>query len=300
MRTLLTFLLAVGLMADFGAKFARAQQDDDASQLAPAHDYDADLASLTASIQASPTDPKLYFRRSYIYMSTNHDDKAAADLDQAIALKPNFKQAYFRLGFVDMMDSKFDQAVASLQHAVQIDPKFWQAYFRLAYVHLMMGKYDGALADINQEIQLNPGFAGGYIRRSLAYQLKGDFTAAEKELTDGIQRWPQAAGFDNRLAWIMATCPQAQFRDGAKAVANATKACDLTNWESNAELDTLAAACAEAGDFADAVKWENETLQNPSPEDHTLVERQARLALYRAGKPYHPDHYDPHFEMVVY
>jgi tetratricopeptide (TPR) repeat protein len=147
--------------------------------------------------------------------------------------------------------------------------------------------------------QLNPALVGGYVRRSLAYQMKGDFAAAEKELNQGIQRTPKAAAYYNRLAWIMATCPQAQFRDGGKAVADATTACDLSHWQNNAILDTLAAACAEAGDFADAVKWESETLENPSPDDQTLPERQARLALYRAGKPYHVDHYNPHFEMIV-
>ncbi len=94
-------------------------------------------------------------------------------------------------------------------------------------------------------------------------------------------------------------CPLAQFRSGPQAVQEATTACDLTHWQNNAMLDTLAAACAEAGDFDDAVKWESQTLQNPSPDDATVADRQARLQLYRNGQPYHVDKYNPHFEMIV-
>jgi len=40
-------------------------------------------------------------------------------------------------------------------------------------------------------------------------------------------------------------------------------------------------------------------LLNPAPTDPTLVDRQSRLELYRAGQLYHVQKYDPHFEMTV-
>ena len=83
-----------------------------------------------------------------------------------------------------------------------------------------------------------------------------------------------------------ATCPDATLRDGRQAVAAATRACELTAWKDPGLLDTLAAACAEAGDFDAAVRWQTKA----GAMVHDAGSRsgfEARLALYRAKKPYH-------------
>ena len=50
-------------------------------------------------------------------------------------------------------------------------------------------------------------------------------------------------------------------------------------------MDTLAAACAECGDFKEAIKWEGKAVEL-APADHVAECRQ-RLELYQAHKPYH-------------
>jgi tetratricopeptide (TPR) repeat protein len=97
--------------------------------------------------------------------------------------------------------------------------------------------------------------------------------------------YPDLVEAFSRSAWLRATCPDPQFRDGKLAVASATRACELTNWKGPDELEVLAAAYAEAGDFAAAVKWQREAISVAtkwaSPEN-----LQERLDLYLSGKPY--------------
>lgn len=69
----------------------------------------------------------------------------------------------------------------------------------------------------------------------------------------------------------------------------ATQACQLSEWKRPPLFETLAAAYAEAGDFANAVKWESAYLQTPKLSAHDMASGQDRLALYRTGKPYRTD-----------
>ena len=59
---------------------------------------------------------------------------------------------------------------------------------------------------------------------------------------------------------------------------------ELTDWESEAILDTLAAAYAELGDFDNAVKWARKAVELAT-EEHRQGE-EMRLKLYKEGKPY--------------
>jgi hypothetical protein len=86
------------------------------------------------------------------------------------------------------------------------------------------------------------------------------------------------------LAWLLATSPDPEQRDAAAALRFAGQAADLTAYRNPNVLDTLAAAHAEAGRFADAAAWQRRAIQLAPPgARQEFVER---LALYQAGRPY--------------
>jgi tetratricopeptide (TPR) repeat protein len=90
----------------------------------------------------------------------------------------------------------------------------------------------------------------------------------------------------DRLAWALATCPEASLRDGKRAIALAAAACERDQWKEPSLIATLAAAYAESGDFARAVAMQNDAIDNLPVGDFKLKAFRERLQLYQNKKPY--------------
>jgi WD40 repeat protein len=96
-------------------------------------------------------------------------------------------------------------------------------------------------------------------------------------------------GLLNDLAWLRINCPPGQVRDTAKAIEEAKRACELTEWKNYHYISTFAAVCSEVGDSNSAVKWQQQAIdllpENERTQWQTNYEQ--RLELYKSGKPYH-------------
>ena len=93
---------------------------------------------------------------------------------------------------------------------------------------------------------------------------------------------PQA---NNDYAWMLATHPQTDLRDGELAVTLARRA--VEKQPTAAYLDTLAAAYAEVGRFAEAVTTQQAALELvEETEDALRAELNSHLVAYEAGKPW--------------
>jgi hypothetical protein len=112
-----------------------------------------------------------------------------------------------------------------------------------------------------------------------------DYQRALTVYDEPARTYPDLVEAHSRSAWLRATCPDAQYRDGKLAVESARRACELTHWHNPGELEVLAAACAEAGDFGSAVKWQEKAL-TLTAEPAGVQSCQERLAVYLAGKAF--------------
>ena len=61
----------------------------------------------------------------------------------------------------------------------------------------------------------------------------------------------------NAAAWIWATAPEPEMRDGKRAIPAAQRACELLQWKRAAYIDTLAAAYAETGGLGKQSNFKN-------------------------------------------
>jgi tetratricopeptide (TPR) repeat protein len=93
------------------------------------------------------------------------------------------------------------------------------------------------------------------------------------------------AYIDKRLTWLLATCPIDELRDGDAAVRYGERGCELTNYEQTDALQKLAAAYAEAGDFAKAIETQQKAIATET-DISAKAEMSLRLLQYTARKPY--------------
>ena len=135
-------------------------------------------------------------------------------------------------------------------------------------------------------LAIDPRYARAYYNRGFALEAK-DLNGAVGDYTKFIELEPDDADGYGKLAWVLATTSRNSVRDGKKAVAYALKAAELTKWVDGGVLDTLAAAYAEAGNFDEAIKWENKALSITEFAKTSGDEARKRLQLYTARKPYH-------------
>ena len=215
--------------------------------------YCIDAATLAAQEGAGPTDVATYTLRGIERFRGGELDKALADCARAIDLKPDYHVAYACRGGVWLEKGDLDKAIQDFTTAIRLSPR--DAYTPLTgrgVAWRRKGRYAQAIADYHQAIRLNP------IHGDSAY---------------------------NALAWGLATFPDPKYRDGSEAIANAKLACKESQWRKATHLGTLAAAYAEAGDFGEAIRWQERALDLATPAYDKAGARD-RLELYRAGKPY--------------
>ena len=128
-----------------------------------------------------------------------------------------------------------------------------------------------------------------YNRGRICEYINGQYQEAISNYEAALRIDPNYALDLGDLAWLQATCPVPDFRDGTKAISNATKACQLTDWTSCNQINTLAAAYAEAGDFAAAIEWQSKAIDLLSERERAVwrANYESLMELYKSNRPYH-------------
>jgi tetratricopeptide (TPR) repeat protein len=248
-------------------------------------EYDKAISDYTEAIRLEPSYAGVYYSRGIAWQDKQEFDKAIADYNEAIRLNPNFAGVFYCRGIAWQAKNQVDKALADYTEAIRLDSTFASAFNNRGNLWALRKDYDRATKDYTEAIRLNPSDALPLNNRGNAWRRRKDYARAIADFTEAIRIDPSFALAWSNRAGLWATCPDARYRDGKKAFASATRACELSAWDEAHYIATLAAACAEVGEFEEAVKWQetaNKLLTDPEDQKRN----DERLKLYKEKKPY--------------
>jgi tetratricopeptide (TPR) repeat protein len=212
---------------------------------------------------------------------------AEAHFAEAVRRQPDFIPALTGLGRALFAQGKFTEAQTQFREVVRRCPASAEAHANLGLSYARRSQLDEAVREFQEQLRLQPDGQAWY-NLALARVMQGNLEEAAANYEQAVKLendWPVAL---NDLAWIRATAPQAELRNGGEAIRLAERACKLSGGKEAQFLGTLDAAYAEAGRFDEAIrtaaKARQLALEAGNKEVASAAEK--RLALYRKGQPY--------------
>src|SRR5437764_10252133 len=181
-----------------------------------------------------------------------------------------------------------DEALRDFLEVIRLQPQLDLGYYNVDVIYNLQNRYKEAIDMMTRAIRLqknNLGLARRRSERGNAYFHLGDFKRAQSDFVAAVKLDWRDPDVLNNVAWFRATCPEAHFRNGKEAVELATLACTLDKWKDADQIDTLAAAYAEAGDFAEAERYQQKSMALLSEDEALRPKFRARLEQYRAKQP---------------
>jgi arylsulfatase A-like enzyme len=220
-------------------------------------------------------------------LQTNELDQAYAAFSSLLEDDPESTFLLGMTGLTLVRLERFGEALPYLEQAVEQDPK------NRDFLHLLIlalereGRADDAARGMWRLLEIDPCQE---VREKLYLysQQRGDYAEQFRVFEDGSQRCPESATNLLNYAWVLATVPIDELRDGERALTMAKRGIALLDGRpSPPHLDTLAAAHAEAGDFEQAAQLEGEVLRllasDGAPEEVLAVFR-GHLVEFEAGR----------------
>ncbi len=267
-------------------------------------DADADFGIGDILISQGKIDSAIDYFRKAVAINPNHaeahnnlgnallqlgkEEQGIAEIKKSLELNPNLFAANYNLADEMLKHGKIDSAIGYYERAAAIKPGFADAHYNLGSLRARRGEFDAAIAQYQQVLKIRPADASASQNLAAAISKRQAILNSLAQTRELIRTYPDKALLLNAAASTLATDPNASIRNGAEAVELAERASNLSGGKDPAILDTLAAAYAENGKLADAMRTasEAERLANAAG-DHVLAEQiRGREELYKRNQPF--------------
>jgi tetratricopeptide (TPR) repeat protein len=212
---------------------------------------------------------------------------ALAQYREAMRLDPENPMAHYDIGnLLDKM-GRPAEALPELFQAVRLNPKSPIAHNTLGCVLAEMGRFDEAMSEFSLAARADAAYPWPYFQMGKALLGQGRDTEALGRFREALRIAPDNFQILAYTARVLAADENPDIRDGKAALALAIKANALSGGAQPLVLDMLGMACAETGDFTNALTVAQNALDLAAAAKMKNIEPlQQRLELYKNRQPW--------------
>lgn len=255
--------------------------------------------------------------RSLVAAQEKRYSDAIADMRKLVRAQPDNPAWMLQLASYYQLDNRPRMSIKVADEVIKKDEKNWRAHRLRGDALLSVGDHKLAVGDYEKAITLLDAF-----KSEQAAQKDENKPDAGKDETktdepkEGEKEEPakeegdeaaaaeddnsDLAGILNNLAWVLATSPKDDIRNGKRSLELGLRACELTKYKEAHILSTLAAGYAESGDMTNAIKWSEKAVEAGKEEQAEQLEQlEKELESYKAGKPWREEQKQQENEVPV-
>jgi tetratricopeptide (TPR) repeat protein len=212
-------------------------------------------------------------------------DAAIDKYEQALAVDPDQVTAHFNLGSTLVEQNRAVDAIPHLEMVLQSTPYDAEAHLLMARALVANGDDWASLEHFKRAAELDPANAVAVTGGAAALVRVGQYERAKSVLDAGHRRIPDSGAIAFALARLLAACPEADVRDGERALELAQAVYAARPDPRHAQL--LAQALAELDRCEEAAEWQQKVVDAAVADGATevLPALKADLDHYLGGPP---------------
>ena len=231
-------------------------------------------------LETKPVFSETYCNLGSVYLKENMLNKAIEYYAKALELEPDLLEAHQYIADALLKQGNFEKAVRHYSQALRLRPELHQVQNNLNVAK--------SLREQTESLQNNPNQPGLHESLGIFFHQMDNFEKAIYHWNKALELrtdWPEVF---NNLAWLKAVYEDKSFHNPDEASRLARRACELTEFNQPAFLDTLSVAYAAAGKFPEAIETAEKASELAIETGQKELAKciQEHLALYRKGQPY--------------
>ena len=220
-----------------------------------------------------------------LLLDTGDTAEGLEQLQRAADAQPRDADVQMVAGLAFAKSNRPEQAARFLHRVVAADPYNDRARFEYGVLLARSGQPVAAALEFAAVLANDPSRPSVHLNFAKALRESDRDGEALAALRRGLEHLPNHPKLLRSASWLLSTSKVDTLRDGEEALRIAQRLCELSAYANPEELQALAAACAESGDFDAAVSHASNALSLATTPSEARARLERQLARYRERQP---------------